>query len=237
MVHSLYEVVHNPALPRCHNHEDESQCRPACGYDPDNSRSQTCRSPCSGVECGKNAYCKVLSKSNEKHDSLVYCQCRGGYVRSTDSSGNLECIDLDECKSGKTCSQYCENLPGSFKCHCLREKFYYANLKKGSSKRRGYGYSYRDQYASCKFTKTNGFNYMLITNETHIIKMHNQGYKDSWKVEEVADISKLPRNVKDERTGRLRAERPMFLFQTKAGLDNRDKSISTDVKVSIKIHF
>ena len=32
----------------------------------------------------------------------------------------------------------------------------------------------------------------------HITKMHNQGYKDSWKVDEVTDIPKLPRNKKDE---------------------------------------
>ena len=64
---------------------------------------------------------------------------------------------------------------------------------------------------------------MLVTNETHILKMHNQGYKDSWTLDQVLVIPRLPRDKIDERSGRKRTERPLFLFETKAGLDNRDR--------------
>lgn len=53
--------------------------------------------------------------------------------------------------------------------------------------------------------------------------MHNQGYKDSWTLDQVLIIPRLPRNKIDERSGRARTERPLFLFETKAGLDNRNR--------------
>lgn len=65
---------------------------------------------CDSLKCPSTAQCKILPKSGPT------CICPLGYEYSL--AQNL-CIDINECtRNLDTCSQFCINVPGSYKCNC-----------------------------------------------------------------------------------------------------------------------
>ncbi|XP_058238194.1 low-density lipoprotein receptor-related protein 1B-like isoform X2 [Hemibagrus wyckioides] len=65
---------------------------------------------CKGSVCGDDAFC------NQTADRAV-CQCRVGFRRDQRSK---QCEEVNECVLFGTCSQYCSNTKGSYKCSCHR---------------------------------------------------------------------------------------------------------------------
>ncbi|XP_047676249.1 low-density lipoprotein receptor-related protein 1B-like isoform X1 [Tachysurus fulvidraco] len=65
---------------------------------------------CKGSVCGDDAFC------NQTADRAV-CQCRAGFRRDQQSK---QCEEVNECVLFGTCSQYCSNTKGSYKCSCHR---------------------------------------------------------------------------------------------------------------------
>ncbi|XP_062845365.1 low-density lipoprotein receptor-related protein 1B-like [Trichomycterus rosablanca] len=78
---------------------DENDCKPLDGG-------------CSGQNnvCGDDAFCNQTA-------TRAVCQCRAGFKRDHRSK---QCEEVDECVLFGTCSQYCSNTKGSYKCSCHR---------------------------------------------------------------------------------------------------------------------
>lgn len=86
--------------------DDKWDCNDGSDEAPICNSSESCDS----LKCPPLAYCKILPKSGPT------CICPLGYQYS--ASQNL-CIDINECsRNSDTCSQYCINVPGSYKCTC-----------------------------------------------------------------------------------------------------------------------
>ncbi|XP_004614475.2 complement component C1q receptor [Sorex araneus] len=68
------------------------------------------RNPCSSNPCRGKATCRP-----EPHGENYMCLCPEGY--QLDFS-QRDCVDVNECESGSSCSQDCINTLGSFQCHC-----------------------------------------------------------------------------------------------------------------------
>ncbi|XP_069472627.1 low-density lipoprotein receptor-related protein 1B isoform X1 [Ambystoma mexicanum] len=58
--------------------------------------------------CGDDAYCI-------KTETTFTCQCKNGFKRNF---SNGQCEDINECALLGTCSHYCTNTKGSYKCAC-----------------------------------------------------------------------------------------------------------------------
>ncbi|KAJ8282634.1 hypothetical protein COCON_G00051530 [Conger conger] len=58
--------------------------------------------------CGEDAFCNQ-TKAN------AICQCKSGFQRN---QRNKQCEEVNECLHFGTCSHYCTNIKGSYKCTC-----------------------------------------------------------------------------------------------------------------------
>ncbi|NWU94351.1 TRBM protein, partial [Upupa epops] len=56
--------------------------------------------------------CPAMCDSNTNS-----CECPDGFVLDDDDPREKVCVDIDECAMNY-CQQYCNNYPGSYKCHC-----------------------------------------------------------------------------------------------------------------------
>uniref|UniRef100_A0A8C2AJR3 Low density lipoprotein receptor-related protein 1Ba n=1 Tax=Cyprinus carpio TaxID=7962 RepID=A0A8C2AJR3_CYPCA len=82
---------------------DERDCK-ACKYSVDGA----CRERAD--LCGDDAFC-----NHTKTPSV--CQCKVGFQRN---QKNKQCEEVNECLRFGSCSQYCTNTKGSYKCTCDR---------------------------------------------------------------------------------------------------------------------
>jgi len=101
--------------------EDEFQCYSgecislhlACNNHPDCHDASDEHGDCSS-SCLDNGGCPHACLPTPRGP---ICQCHSGYNFTRTEDVSL-CVDIDECKNMKTCSQTCENKKGSFKCTC-----------------------------------------------------------------------------------------------------------------------
>ncbi|KAL2081001.1 hypothetical protein ACEWY4_022854 [Coilia grayii] len=85
-----------------------------CG---DGSDERDCKAISSGDLCGKRTNpCGEDAICNQTNSNAV-CQCKPGFQRNQSSR---QCEEIDECLQFGTCSHYCTNTKGSYKCTCDR---------------------------------------------------------------------------------------------------------------------
>ncbi|XP_048835137.1 low-density lipoprotein receptor-related protein 1B-like isoform X4 [Brienomyrus brachyistius] len=81
------------------------------------SDERNCKaSPEEGLCTGKVSLCGSDALCNQTETDAV-CQCRPGFQRNP---RNRQCEEVNECLHFGTCSHYCTNTKGSFKCTCDR---------------------------------------------------------------------------------------------------------------------
>ncbi|XP_031438138.1 low-density lipoprotein receptor-related protein 1B isoform X1 [Clupea harengus] len=85
-----------------------------CG---DGSDERDCKAISSGDLCGKRTNpCGEEAVCNQTNTNAI-CQCKLGFQRNQSSK---QCEEIDECLQFGTCSHYCTNTKGSYKCTCDR---------------------------------------------------------------------------------------------------------------------
>lgn len=64
----------------------------------------------------QNGGCEQVCIVNTTHPDEHTCACFDGY--ELEEKSGTKCKDIDECILPGTCSQICQNSPGSYKCEC-----------------------------------------------------------------------------------------------------------------------
>ncbi|XP_028847177.1 LOW QUALITY PROTEIN: low-density lipoprotein receptor-related protein 1B-like [Denticeps clupeoides] len=81
------------------------------------SDEQDCKAFSNGDLCGKRMNpCGEDAVCNQTNTNAI-CQCKPGFQRNQKSK---QCKEIDECLQFGSCSHYCTNTKGSYKCTCDR---------------------------------------------------------------------------------------------------------------------